>query len=170
MKLLFPNFENSWDCGSVGRAPMAHPGRPDLAPQHPQKARLGSLHLCSPGWAGSERQIDHEVHWPASLASLVSSRSVRRQRVEMNVIGSGASSLPVRYLGAVLESRILKQAHNVMDSVVAFPFRHFFMPGSYFIAGQTTSSVVSRGFLFLFSSGLFCMIGWYKSQRFTLVF
>lgn len=138
---------------------MAHPGRPDLAPQHPQKARLGSLHLCSPGWAGSERQIDHEVHWPASLASLVSSRSVRRQRVEMNVIGSGASSLPVRYLGAVLESRILKRAHNVMDSVVAFPCRHFFMPGSYFIAGQTTSSVVSRGFLFLSSSGLFCMIG-----------
>lgn len=129
---------------------MAHPGRPDLAPQHPQKARLGSLHWCSPGWAGSERQIDHEVHWPASLASLVSSRSVRRQRVGMNGIGSGASSLPVRYLGAVLESRILKRAHNVMDSVVAFPCRHFLMPGSYFIAGQTTSSVVSRGFVFVF--------------------
>lgn len=78
---------------------MAHSERPDLAPQHPQKARLGSLHLGSPGWSGSERQIDREVHWPASLASLVSSRSVRRQRVGMNVIGSGASSLPIQYLG-----------------------------------------------------------------------
>lgn len=99
MKLLFKNFQNSCDCSSVGRAPMAHSERPDLAPQHPQKARLGSLHLGSPGWSGSERQIDCEVHWPASLASLVSSRSVRRQRVGMNVIGSGASSLPIQYLG-----------------------------------------------------------------------
>lgn len=155
MKLLFKNFQNSCDGSSVGRAPMAHSGRPDLAPQHPQKARLGSLHLCSPGWAGSERQIDHEVHWPASLALLVSSRSVRRQRVEMNAIGSGASSLPVRYLGAVVESRILKRAHNVMDFVVAFPCIHFFMPGSYFIAGQTTSSVVSRGFCFYFPMACF---------------
>lgn len=137
--MLFKNLQKSCDCSSVGRAPMAHSGRPDLAPQHPQKARLGSLHLCSPGWAGSERQIDREVHWPASLASLVSSKSVRRQRVGMNVTGSGASSLPVRYLGAVLESRILNRAHSVMDFVAAFPCIHFFMPGSCFIAGQTTS-------------------------------
>lgn len=113
---------------------MAFSGRPDLAPQHLQKARLGSLHLCSPGWESRERQLDREVNWPASLAALVSSRSVRRQRMGMNITASGGFISTYSVSGAVLESRILKRAHNVMDFVVAFPCIHFFMQGSYFIA------------------------------------
>lgn len=52
----------------------------------------------------------------------------------MNVTASGGFIATYSVSGAVLESRILKRAHNAMDFVVASPCIHFFMQGSYFIA------------------------------------
>lgn len=132
MKLLFKNFQNSCDCSSVGWAPMAHSGRPDLAPQHLQKARLDSLHLCSPGWEGREAARS----W-GSLAS-PPSRIGEFQVSEKAKNGNERYWFWcfISYLFGIwgCPGRILKQAHNVMDFVVAFPCIHFFMQGSYFIA------------------------------------
>lgn len=81
---LFRNAQ-SWEESSVGRASPTFAWRLDtLAPQHAQRARHSALH-----WEGNDRQVP-EVPWPPSLVSLVSSRPVRRkQRTEMNAIGSG---------------------------------------------------------------------------------
>lgn len=84
VKSLFRNAQ-SWEESSVGRvSPTFTWGLDTLAPQHAQRARHSALH-----WEGSDRQVP-EVHWPPSLASLVSSGPVRRKRrTEVNAIGSG---------------------------------------------------------------------------------